>query len=280
MDEVIGKAKVLLEALPYIRNFRGKYFVIKFGGSILSDGGLRESIITDIVFLHFVGIRPVIVHGGGPGISSALKEACMPSNFINGLRVTCEKTLAIVEEVLFNGENAQIARLIESAGGKAVRFDGRKGGIIGKKIGGELGHVGGILGIEPGFLGRIKSCPDAVPVVCPIGCSDSGEVLNINADDVAAEIAAAIPSEKIVLVTDVEGIEGGSGIYSTLRAEEVGGLISSGVIRGGMIPKAKACVMALERGVSKAHMVNGGTPHALLLEIFTDRGIGTEIINP
>ena len=278
MDEVIGKAKVLLEALPYIRNFRGKYFVVKFGGSILSNSVLRESIITDIVFLSFVGIRPVIVHGGGPGISSALKEACMPSNFINGLRVTCEKTLSIVEEVLYNGENAEIAQLIAASGGKADRFDGRKGGIVGKKLGGELGYVGEMLRIEPGFLERIKSAADAVPVVCPLGCSADSGVLNINADDVAAEIAASIPAEKIVLITDVEGIEGGGEVYSTLQTRDVDGLISSGVIQGGMIPKVKACVMALERGVSKAHMVNGNTPHALLLEIFTDRGIGTEII--
>lgn len=278
MDEVIGKARVLLEAMPYIRNFRGSFFVVKFGGSILSNRELRESIITDIVFLSFVGIRPVIVHGGGPGISSALKKANMPSNFINGLRVTCPKTLSIVEDVLFNGENAQIARLIESAGGSAARFDGRGGGIIGEKLGGELGCVGEILRIEPGFLERIKSGADAVPVVCPLGCSEEGEVLNINADNVAAEIAAGIPSEKIVLVTDVEGIEGSGGVYSTLKTGEVGGLISSGVIRGGMIPKVKACVSALRRGVSKAHMVNGNTPHALLLEIFTDKGIGTEII--
>lgn len=278
MDEVIGKARVLLEAMPYIRNFRGSFFVVKFGGSILSNRELRESIITDIVFLSFVGIRPVIVHGGGPGISSALKKANMPSNFINGLRVTCPKTLSIVEDVLFNGENAQIARLIESAGGSAARFDGRGGGIIGEKLGGELGCVGEILRIEPGFLERIKSGADAVPVVCPLGCSEEGEVLNINADNVAAEIAAGIPSEKIVLVTDVEGIEGSGGVYSTLKTGEVDGLISSGVIRGGMIPKVKACVSALRRGVSKAHMVNGNTPHALLLEIFTDKGIGTEII--
>ncbi len=278
MDKVIGKAKVLLEALPYIRNFRGRHFVVKFGGSILSDPLLRVSIITDIVFLSFVGIKPVIVHGGGPEISRALKEACMASKFVDGLRVTCEKTLAVVEKILYDGENARVAELIAAQGGAARRMDGRKGGIVGKKMGGDLGYVGEVLYIEPGFLCEITSCADAIPVVCPLGCSSEGEVLNINADDVASEISSSIPAEKIVLVTDVEGIEGEPGVYSTLKVSQVEELISAGVIKGGMIPKVRACVRALERGVSKAHMVNGNTPHALLLEIFTDKGIGTEII--
>lgn len=279
MEKVIEKAKVLLEAMPYLRKFRGRFFVIKFGGSVLADDVLRESIITDIVFLSFVGIKPVVVHGGGPGISAALEKAGLESCFVDGLRVTCGRTLSVVEHVLFDVENARIAELIEAAGGKAERFDGRKGGIAGRKLGGELGFVGEIQGIERVFLEGIKSSGRAVPVVCPLGCSPEGEVLNINADDVTAEIAASIPAEKLVLVTDVEGITGEDGVYSTLGAGEVENLISSGVIRGGMIPKVRACAAALERGVSKAHMVNGGTPHALLLEIFTDEGMGTEIIN-
>jgi acetylglutamate kinase len=278
MDEYIGKAKVLLEAMPYIRNFRGKYFVIKFGGSVLADRDLRGSIITDIVFLSFVGIKPVIVHGGGPGINSALEKAGMKPEFINGLRATCDKTMSIVEKVLYDVENSQISGLIEHAGGKSLRLDGRKSGIIGKKLGGDLGRVGEISGIDKNFLFKIKSCGGAIPVICPIGCSEQGEVLNINADDVSAEVAASLPAEKIVLVTDVEGIKGAGGVYSTLKTGQVEELISSGIIEGGMIPKVKACVRALERGVSKAHMVNGNTPHALLLEIFTDKGIGTEII--
>lgn len=278
MEEVIGKARVLLEALPYIRKFRGRFFVVKFGGSVLADKKLGESIITDIVFLSFVGIKPVLVHGGGPGITAALKNAGIESNFLNGLRVTCGRTMEIVQDVLFNGENAKIAGLIRAAGGEAERFDGRRGGIMGRKLGGEMGRVGEIAGIEPGFLRRVKASGSAVPVVCPVGCSDSGESLNINADDVAAEIAASIPAEKLVLVTDVEGITGESGVYSTLRVRDAERLISSGVVRGGMIPKVKACIAALERGVAKAHMVNGNTPHALLLEIFTDEGAGTEIV--
>ncbi len=280
MDEVIKKAGVLVEALPYIRNFRGKYFVIKFGGSILAESFLRENIITDIVFLSFVGIKAVVVHGGGPGISEAVKEAGMESKFLDGLRVTCERTLPIVEDVLFNGENRQIARLIESAGGKAGRCDGRKGGIKGRKLGEEYGCVGQVTGVEPAFLEKIVSGGDVIPVIAPLGCSEAGEVLNINADEVAAEVASSIPAEKLVQITDVDGIAGrDGGVYSTLKSSQVEEFIKAGVIKGGMIPKVRACVKALDRGVSKAHMVNGRLPHALLLEIFTDRGIGTEIVS-
>ncbi len=279
MEKIIEKAGVLVEALPYIRKFRGRRFVIKFGGSILADESLKETIIQDIVFLSFVGVKPVVVHGGGPGINEAMKKAGKAPRFINGLRVTDAETVAIVEDVLLGKENREIAGLIEKFGGRALTYDGRRGGIKAGKISGELGYVGKILRIEDDFIRSIVEGGEFIPVIAPMGSSEAGEVLNINADETAAEVAVSLASEKIVLITDVEGITKEDGaVYSTLKAAHVDKLIKTGVIRGGMIPKVNACVSAIERGVAKAHMVNGNIPHALLLEIFTDEGIGSEII--
>ena len=282
MEKAIEKVKVLMEALPYIRRFRGKMLVIKYGGSIIANEERKKDIVQDVVFMSLVGIRPYLVHGGGPAISEAMKAAGKSPKFVNGLRVTDEETLNIVGNVLTK-INGELVHLIEEAGGDAIGYDGRQRGFLrAKKLNDDLGHVGEVAGFGDRLPDALRDESAVVPVIAPVGCGEDGEILNMNADDVAAEIASGEPAEKLVLVTDVSGImmkpEEKQSLIPTLKVEKLEEMITGGVISGGMIPKVRACVRALRSGVKKAHIVDGNISHALLLEIFTDKGIGTEIV--
>ena len=282
MQKAIEKVKVLMEALPYIRRFRGKMVVIKYGGSVVANEERKKDIVQDIVFMSLVGIRPYLVHGGGPAISEAMKAAGKSPRFINGLRVTDEETLDIVGKV-FTKINEELVGLIEEAGGDALGYDGRQRGFLrAKKLSGDLGYVGEVIEFDDRLPIIRRGENLVVPVIAPMGLGENSELLNMNADDVAAEIASSEPAEKLVLVTDVPGImtkpEEEPSLISTLKIERLEEMIAGGVISGGMIPKVRACVRALRSGVKKAHIVDGNISHALLLEIFTDKGIGTEIV--
>lgn len=281
MEEAIRKADVLIEALPYIKEFHRKIMVIKYGGSILAEEKIRRAVLEDIVFLSYMGLCPVLVHGGGPNISERMKSEDMKTDFVDGMRVTDEKTLRIVEEEL-NKLNSIIVKEIQELGGAAVGFSGKD--IIlarKKKDKKDLGLVGEVesVDIEP-IVAKTKNY--TVCVVCPMGQDKNGEVYNINADDVSANIASFLSAEKLVLLTNVRGVMrstyDGSSFISTLTIDEAKGLIEEKVVHAGMIPKVKSCVLALEGGVKKTHIIDARIPHALLLEIFTKEGIGTEIV--
>ncbi len=284
MQDIIRKADVLIEAMPYIRKFRGKTVVIKAGGSMMEDRNLISGIFEDIIFMSLVGIRPVIVHGGGPKISARMKEAGLAPKFVDGLRVTDSKTMKIVDETL-DRTNREIAEHICCLGGKAKALCGKRDGIIKAS---KLLHNGK----DIGFVGRIVSInvkpvvkaldSGSIPVITPVAKGRDGKAYNINADLAACDIAAAIKAEKFVLITDTKGIlrdeEDENTLIPTLRKKEAEGLIKRGVIRSGMIPKVRAVMHALAKGVNKTHIIDGRLSHAILLEIFTDKGIGTEII--
>jgi len=283
MEEAIKKSDVLIEALPYIKKFHRKIIVIKYGGSILGDEKIRKGVLEDIVFLSLTGIRPVLVHGGGPNISDRMRASGKKTEFVDGMRVTDEDTLLVVEEEL-QSLNDLIAGEISELGAKATGLNGKDKNIIQveKKRGKiDLGLVGNIVGIntEP-LLEELKD--NKVVVVLPMGRGRDKKAYNVNADEAAANIAVALGAEKLVLLTNVKGImrdpEDPHSFLSTLTTEEAGGLIESNVIQQGMIPKVSACINALENGVKKTHIIDARTPHALLLEIFTDQGIGTEIV--
>jgi len=283
MEEAIKKSDVLIEALPYIKKFHRKIIVIKYGGSILGDEKIRKGVLEDIVFLSLTGIRPVLVHGGGPNISDRMRASGKKTEFVDGMRVTDEDTLLVVEEEL-QSLNDLIAGEISELGAKATGLNGKDKNIIQveKKKGKiDLGLVGNIVGIntEP-LLEELKD--NKVVVVLPMGRGRDKKAYNVNADEAAANIAVALGAEKLVLLTNVKGImrdpEDPHSFLSTLTTEEAGGLIESNVIQQGMIPKVSACINALENGVKKTHIIDARTPHALLLEIFTDQGIGTEIV--
>ncbi len=283
MEEAIKKAEVLIEALPYIKRFHKKIIVIKYGGSILGDEKIRKGILEDIVFLSFMGLRPVLVHGGGPNISGRIRAEGKKTEFIDGMRVTDEETLDMVEEEL-EKLNSLIVNEISELGANAVGLNGEKEKIIQvekKKAKVDLGLVGHITGIntEP-VLEKLKA--DTVAVVLPLGKGLDKKTYNVNADEAASSISSALKAEKLVLLTDVKGImrnpEDPHSFLSTLTTEEAQGLIDSGFIQQGMIPKVKACIDALENGVKKTHIIDARTPHGLLLEIFTDTGVGTEIV--
>lgn len=281
MEEAIKKADVLIEALPYIKKFHKKLIVIKYGGSILGEERVRKSVLEDIAFLRYTGIRPILVHGGGPQISERLKELKVPSQFVEGMRVTDSFTLKIVEEEL-NKLNDLIVKEISSHGIKAIGFK-REDKILKvrkKKSKKDLGFVGEVIDFDREKI--LASSQEAIPVICPMGTSSGGEVYNINADEVAFFLATHLPSEKIVFLTNVLGVmrdpHDESSLISTLSVEEAKRLIKDKVIDEGMIPKVKAAIEAIEKGVKKAHIIDAKIPHALLLEIFTDEGIGTEII--
>jgi len=283
MEEAIKKSDVLIEALPYIKKFHRKIIVIKYGGSILGDEKIRKGVLEDIVFLSLTGIRPVLVHGGGPNISDRMRASGKKTEFVDGMRVTDEDTLLVVEEEL-QSLNDLIAGEISELGAKATGLNGKDKNIIQveKKEGKiDLGLVGNIVEIntEP-ILEELKD--NKVVVVLPMGRGRDKKAYNVNADEAAANIAVALGAEKLVLLTNVKGImrdpEDPHSFLSTLTTEEAGGLIESNVIQQGMIPKVSACINALENGVKKTHIIDARTPHALLLEIFTDQGIGTEIV--
>ena len=284
MKKIIEKASVLIEALPYIKSFHGKVTVIKYGGSAIEDNRLREGILQDIVFMSYVGMKPVLVHGGGPAISARMRKCGIEPKFTKGLRVTDGKTIKIVEEVL-SVVNKKIVQEIKILGGNAAGLSGKKDGLIKvrkSKIGElDLGYVGEIVSINPEPLNKLIES-DTIPVIMPLGIGSDRKTYNINADDVSAGIAASLSAEKLVLLTNVRGIlenvnDEGS-LFSTVNIAEIEKLLERKVIEGGMIPKVRACIRALETGVKKTHIIDARVSHSLLLEIFTKEGIGTEIV--
>lgn len=282
MEEAIKKADVLIEALPYIKKFHKKIIVIKYGGSILGDEKIRKSILEDIVFLNFMGLRPVLVHGGGPNISDRMRQSGKKSEFIDGMRVTDEETLKMVEEEL-KGLNETIVKEITELGAKAIGINGKDGIIAAekKKAKIDLGLVGHIVGIEAQeVISELKK--DKVVIILPMGRGKDKKTYNVNADEASSNIAAALEAEKLVLLTDVKGImrnpDDPHSFLSTLTIQEAKSLIENKVISQGMIPKVTACISALESGIKKTHVIDARTPHGLLLEIFTDQGVGTEIV--
>lgn len=290
MKSILEKTNVLIEALPYIRNFYGKTFIIKYGGSAQIKQTLKDAFALDVVLLNYIGIHPVIVHGGGPKISSTMEKMGKKPEFIQGQRFTDKETMDIVEMVLGGLINKEIVSLINSHGGKAVGLSGKDGGLIkakkkllkisaekGKRKTLDLGFVGDVTGIDTRILMSLEK-EGFIPIISPIGVSQKGETLNINADSVAACIASTLRAEKLILLTDVPGVKDKKGrIISTLTWHQIKKLIKEETIAGGMLPKVQACLEAIRGGVSKTHIIDGRVPHCLLLEIFTKRGIGTEI---
>jgi len=276
-----------MEALPYIREFRGKTVVIKYGGAAMEEADLKEPFALDVILLRFVGIRPVIVHGGGPQIGALMKRLGKEPRFVGGMRVTDAETIEIVEMVLVGKINTEIVGLINHHGGKAVGLSGKDSSLLrarrrphrgsqGEEI--DIGLVGEVTLVNPEPI-RLLEDNGFVPVIAPIGVGDDGETYNINADLVAGEIAAALGAEKLIHLTDVEGIKDGRGqLISTLARKDAERLMKEGVIDGGMLPKVESSLRALEGGTAKAHIVDGRVPHAILLELFTREGVGTEIV--
>lgn len=282
MEAAIRKAEVLIEALPYIRQFKDKVIVIKYGGSILGEEKIRRVVLEDIVFLNFVGLKPVLVHGGGPNISDRMRQSGKKTDFVDGMRVTDEETLKVVEEEL-SKLNALIASEIAELGAGVQGYNGKEGVIVAekKKAKIDLGQVGNIIDIRPEpVLNLLRQ--QKIPVILPMGRGLDTKTYNVNADEAAASIAAALKADKLVLLTNVKGImrnpEDPHSFISTLTEEGVINLKKEKVIQQGMIPKVDACIHALDKGVKKTHIVDACIPHALLLEIFTDKGIGTEIV--
>jgi acetylglutamate kinase len=292
MKKSIEKAGILIESLPYMRKFSGKTFVIKYGGAAMVDEKLKDAFAQDIVLLNFIGIKPVIVHGGGPKINRIMEKMGKTPTFVQGQRVTDEETVDIVEMVLGGLINKQIVTLINSHGGLAIGLSGKDGNLIKakrktiKKLSPEtgapeiidLGLVGEVEKISPKILNTIDES-GFIPVIAPISSGNKNETLNINADYVAGSIASALKAEKLILLTDVEGIKDKKGeLISTLPMKRVKTLINNKTITGGMLPKVQACENAIDGHVSKTHIIDGRIPHALLLEIFTEKGVGTEIV--
>jgi acetylglutamate kinase len=277
----IDQAEVLLEALPYIRRFAGKTVVIKYGGHAMTDDRLKQAFARDIVLLKYVGIHPVVVHGGGPQIDRMLSDLKISTTFVRGMRVTDPATMKVVEMVLAGQINGEIVSMIQLAGGNAVGLSGKDGSlIVARRAGtdnGDLGQVGEVLGVNPELV-RALQAQDFIPVIAPVAASTEGESLNVNADLAAGEIAEALEAEKLLLLTDVQGIKGADGeLIRTLSTAEARQLIADGVVSAGMIPKVECCLEALSGGVKKVHIIDGRVRHAVLLELFTDQGVGTEV---
>ena len=290
LQEYIDKAAVLIEALPYIQSFRGKVVVVKYGGSAMSAPGRADTVLKDIVFMESVGMKPVVVHGGGPAISRRLEQLGIESRRVNGLRVTDEATMRVVEEVLCGEVNAGIAAAIQSLGARTVGVSAKESGVMRARkhfartpegmV--DIGFVGEVERIDPAPLFDFIAA-GKIPVVAPIGCGALGESYNVNADTAAGEIAAALEAEKLVFLTDVKGIlkdpSDETTLLSTVRVKDVEVLSREGIVAGGMIPKVNACVKSVKAGVRKTHVIDGRIPHSMLLEFFTDEGIGTQIVN-
>jgi len=281
MQRYIQKIETLLEALPYIRQFYGKTVVVKYGGNAMVEERLKQSFARDIILMKYVGINPVIVHGGGPQIGELLKKLGKESRFVKGIRVTDEETMDVVEMVLVGKVNKEIVGLINHFGGKAVGLSGKDGGLItAKKLkpkGKDMGMVGEVKSINPHVIETLDQSK-FIPVIAPVGVGDDGKTYNINADNVAGKIAAALKAEKLILLTDVQGVlDKDKKLISAINIQEAKNLIRKEVAIGGMIPKLECCLDALKGGVSKAHIIDGRIAHAVLLEVFTDAGIGTEI---
>ena len=295
VEESIEKAKVLIEALPYMQEFRNKTIVIKYGGHAMVDEHLKRQFALDVILLKQIGINPVIVHGGGPQINNLLDRLGITPSYVQGMRVTDGETMDVVEMVLVGQVNKQIVGLINHCGGKAVGLSGRDGDLVcakklkvKRKKGDEmlldappelidLGRVGQVTKINIGVLESL-SRNDFIPVIAPVGVGEDGQAFNINADLVAGAIAGALAAEKMILLTDVPGVKNKAGqLISTLAKNELEGLIEDGTIAGGMIPKVRCCEEALRRGVAKTYIVDGRVEHSILLEMFTREGVGTEI---
>ncbi len=290
MKDVIEKASILIESLPYIKKFAGKTFVIKYGGHAMENDELKYSFAQDITLLKYVGINPVIVHGGGPQIGSFLKRLDIQSEFISGMRVTDAASMEIVEMTLAGKINKEIVSLINKAGGSAVGFSGRDGNLIkAKKLYVDAADEKGVLQrIDIGLVGEVESVNTKIienvmgsfiPVIAPVGISENYEPYNINADLAAGSIASALKAEKLMLLTDVDGVKDKEGKrISTIHPEDADSMKKDGTLTGGMIPKIDCAVEAVKNGVSKAHIIDGRIKHSILLEIFTDSGIGTQVL--
>lgn len=290
--EIVEKARILISALPYFRNFFGKIIVIKYGGHAMVDEELKRAFAKDIVLMKYVGIKPIIVHGGGPQISKVMERMGLKPVFIEGQRVTDAETMDVVEMVLVGTVNKSIVSLINQAGGKAVGLSGRDGNLIEVekmtiyRYTGEdrppeiidIGRVGKVNRVNPEVLFTLIES-DFIPVIAPVGVGPEGVAYNVNADLVAGAIAGSLKAEKLIYLTDVEGVKDEKGaLISTLFVSQIEELISRGVARGGMIPKLKSARKALLSGVSKVHIIDGRIPHSLIIELFTDEGLGTQII--
>ncbi|HJH05840.1 acetylglutamate kinase [Victivallis vadensis] len=291
MQDLIKKANVLVEALPYIQKFRNSVMVIKFGGSSMEDPELVRSTMRDVVLLEATGIKPVVVHGGGKAISAELRKQDIPVRFVNGLRFTCDRTIRVVDDVLHNQVNRELVELANAAGGNAVGVSGKQvlkaqrtqsvDPVTGEAQ--DIGFVGEIVGVNGAkILEEVEA--GRIPIVTPLGLGLDGQVYNINADVAACKVAEAIHARKLVFLSDVPGIlsdrENEASVIPTICTDEIGGLIRDGIISGGMLPKIKSCVEALNSGINKVQLIDGRVMHTLLLEIFTDRGVGTQIVRP
>ncbi len=292
MQNALAKARVLIESLPYLREFNRKTVVIKYGGHAMVDEELKKSFALDVILLKYIGINPVLVHGGGPQINRFLKKMRIASNYVQGMRVTDGQTMDVVEMVLVGKVNKEIVGLINHCGGKAVGLSGRDGDLVQAKkmqilnepevenappelI--DLGRVGEVTKVNPEILNTLDT-KNFIPVIAPVGVGEDGQAYNINADLVAGAIAAELAAEKLILLTDVEGVKDSQGgLLSSVAKDSVEQMITDGVITGGMIPKLRCCASAVGGGVSKAHIIDGRQEHAILLEMFTHQGIGTEI---
>lgn len=286
------RVRILTEALPYIKRFHGKTIVIKYGGNAMVDEGLKQDFARDVVLMKLVGMNPVVVHGGGPQIGELLKRIGKESHFVQGMRVTDQETMDVVEMVLGGLVNKEIVSLINQQGGRAVGLSGKDGGLIharkmilkkpqtNEKLPSEIidiGHVGEVAGIDPKLV-ELLDTGDFIPVIAPIGVGDDGQTYNINADVVAGKLAITLAAEKFMLLTNTTGVlDAGGTLLTGITAKQVEALIADGTIQGGMLPKVRCALDAVTSGVKSAHIIDGRVPHAALLEIFTDRGVGTLI---
>ena len=286
------RAKVLIEALPYIRRFTNATMVVKYGGHAMVDENLKKDFALDIILMKYVGINPVVVHGGGPQIESFLKKLSIQSEFVDGMRVTDKQTMDVVEMVLVGKVNKEIVTLINQNGGQSVGLSGQDGNLITARkmkyvrrkaddqppeiI--DIGMVGEVTGVNNDLLERLITS-QFIPVIAPVGVGENGETYNINADHVAGRIAASLKARKLILLTDTQGVLDQKGnLISSIRGKDSQNLMDDGTVTGGMIPKIHCCVEALKGGVKKAHIIDGRKEHAILLEIFTNEGIGTEVV--
>lgn len=284
METQIAKAKILIEALPYIKAFYGQTVVVKYGGAAMVDDRLKDEVMQDLVLMKYVGMKPVVVHGGGPEITRVLEQMGRKSEFVDGRRVTDAASMEVIEMVLVGKLNQEIVAAVNRHGGLAVGLSGKDGGLLQvrklahQKV--DLGFVGEIEQVRPDVIHALDR-EKFIPVISPVGVDAKGQTYNINADDVAAAVAVALKADKFILLTDVPGIlrdpADPASLISTLRLAEVDALVTAGVIKGGMLPKVKSCARAVQGGVHKAHIINGKVSHALLLELFTDSGVGTEL---
>ena len=291
MKELIAKASILVEALPFIQKFRNSLVVIKMGGSIMEDPELVRDAMCDVVLLEAIGIRPIVVHGGGKAISAELKKQDIPVKFVNGLRYTDERTISIVDDVLHNLVNAQLVELGIQAGGRMKAISGKKvlrakrtfstDPITGKSE--DVGFVGEVCGVDFSAIDEALAA-NCIPVVTPLGTGADGQVYNINADTAASEIAKAMRARKLVFVSDVPGVladrEDEKSVIPTIKTTDIEKLKTDGILSGGMLPKVQSCAEALEAGINKVHLIDGRLRHSLLLEIFTTAGVGTQIVRP